>query len=129
MSVVICSICSRMKDERKGLLPARERYLGSHISKVEKIAKEQKRPFFILSGVYGFVAAEEGIPYYDHLLLPNEVLALTEKIRVQLKEHAVEEIHFYTKTKPNWRPYLNALQKASKSLDIHLVIHELSEED
>lgn len=129
MQIAVCSICSRVKDENKELLPARKRYLGSHVLKVEKIALEQKHPFFILSGVYGFISGEEKIPTYDHLLAEDEVSALAEKIQAQIEKSGASEIHFYTKNKPNWKPYRVALEQAAQSVNVELSVHELAEND
>ena len=127
--VAICSICSRAKKEDEGPLPAAQRYIGSHIAKVQKIAEEQRRPFFILSGVYGFVSAEEEIPYYDHLLVASEVGSLVTKIQAQLKQHGVEEVLFYTKNKPAWEPYLDALRQAANAIGVKLVVEEMGADD
>src|SRR5258706_4802441 len=108
----VCTIRSKEKRKDEGLLPARKRYIGSHISKVEKIAKEGSLRFFILSGCYGFISGDKGIPYYDYLLLEDKVENLALKVRSQLQEHGVEELNFYTKTKQNWLPYRNALSRA-----------------
>lgn len=127
--VVICSICSRAKRQDEGLLPARQRYTGSHIGRTEKVATNQKQPFFILSGVYGFISADESIPYYDHLLATEEVLQLASKIRGQLKECGVRELHFYTKNKTSWKPYQEALCLATEALGVSLFVHEMLEDD
>ena len=126
---VICSICSRAKKDDAGLLPAKDRYVGSHISKVRGFAKREGLPFFILSGVYGFISGDELIPYYDHLLVAHEVEALVPSLLKQLRKHEVEVLHFYTKTKPNWVPYRKALEEATKSLGIGLTVHELGDND
>ena len=124
--VVVCSICSRAKRYNQELLPARQRYTGSHISKVEEVARQKEQPFFILSGRYGFVSADEAIPYYDHLLTREEVNALAMKVRFQLKTHGVTECHFYTKRKSNWEPYLDVLIHAARALNVRLRVHELA---
>ncbi len=127
--IAICSICSHSKSEDEGLLPARQRYLGSHIPHVEGEAKQHGLPFFILSGVYGLLMAEEGISYYDHVLGAEEVLALASKVYKQLKHHALQELHFFTKSHLSWKLYLDVLQLATESLGVRLCVHELSEND
>lgn len=127
--IAICTICSRAKNEVEGLLPARQRYLGSHIPHVEGRARQHGLPFFILSGVYGLLAAEEGISYYDHVLGAEEILALAFKVYRQLKHHALQELHFFTESHPSWKPYLDVLQLATESLGVRLCVHELSESD
>ncbi len=131
LRTVVCTICSKEKIElhKKKLLPARIRYLGPHIPKVGRLAERSEMPFFILSGVHGFIFAEETIQHYDHLLVASEVSALSKKIQEQLKQQRVGYIHFYTKRKPNWAPYLKALQLAADALRIPIKVHELSDDD
>ena len=124
-----CSICSHEKREEEGLLPARERYLGSHIAKVEREASQEGLPFFILSGVYGLIPAEEGISYYDQSLTVVGVPFLTIKVHSQLRQYGLDAVHFFTKTKTSWEPYLEALKLATESLGVMLCIHELLEDD
>ncbi len=66
MSIAICTLCSRDKNEEVGLLPARERYVSERIRNVERIANELGVPFYIVSGKFGLLQADELIPYYDH---------------------------------------------------------------
>lgn len=124
---VICSICSREKAE--GLVPAGELYRGAHIRLVEGLAKAQDCPFFILSGVYGFVDAGQLIKSYDHLLQPDEVAALASTIEQQLAGHDIGEIEFYTKDKPNWWPYRQALELAAEKRAVCVQVHELGSND
>jgi hypothetical protein len=125
----VCTICSKEKRKDKGLLPARQRYTGSHISKVVEIAKKLSLPVFILSGKYGFIQAETKISYYDHQVSEDDVETLSFKVGSQIQNNGVEELNFYAKIKPTWLPYRNVLSRATKGLGIRLQIIELSEED
>jgi len=129
--IAICTVCSREKSDDADPVPARERYLGSHVALVAQYAAEQGLPFFILSGVYGFISAEAPILGYDHLFSESEVAALAPTVYLQLKKLGIEKIHFYTKTKPGWIPYRKVLEiaTATEGLAIQLHIHELSEGD
>lgn len=128
MNKVVCSICSREKDESNDDLPARLRYRGSHVAKVARYAQQEGLPFFILSGVYGFISEDERIEWYDHLLAADEVPALARKIEAQLRELKLQEVHFYTKRKPNWEPYLEALNRGAKMLGIRILVHYMGDE-
>ena len=127
--IAICTICSREKSEQEGLMPARRRYLGSHIAKVAEYAAKMELPLFIMSGRYGFISAKEPIQDYDHLLVAQEVTALSFTVYRQLRSLGLKEIHFFTKTKSTWAPYREALEPATQTLGIRLHIHELSEVD
>jgi hypothetical protein len=126
---VVCSICSRAKDDDKNLLPARKRYVGSHIAIVENNSKELGQPFYILSGLYGFISGDELIPDYDYLLDANRVPALVAKVTSQLLSAEVGEVRFYTKRKPNWEPYLLALTQATDTLGVKLTVKLLGDDD
>lgn len=126
---VVCTICSRDKDKDEMLVAARSRYTSSHIRKVERIADENCLPFFILSGLYGLISADEPIPHYDHVLGLSMVTDLHYRIHNQLAIHDIEKIHFYTKDKPAWQLYERALGLATEHLGVELVIHQLNTED
>ena len=90
-----------------------------------------KVPFFILSGVYGLLSAEEKIPDYDYELGVLGVEPLSVKIRTQLQLFGIQEIRFYTKLdKPKWTPYLHALLRAANTSQprVHVDIHKLEDE-
>lgn len=127
---IVCSICSREKDKSKGALPARERYLGSHIKIAEAAAQKDGLLFFILSGKYGLLSAYEVVEYYDYLLKEGDVMRLALRLHGQLIRSPlhIEEIRFYTKTKPAWWPYRDALQQAAGKAKIKLQVIELPDD-
>lgn len=128
MNRVICSICSREKDSRPGLLPARERYKGSHVTFVEKIAAKSRLRLFFLSGKLGVIDADSCIPVYDYLLAPEGVQSLSYDIWDQLESLGIEEIRFYTKHKPAWEPYLEALRLGAYAAGVKLVVELLPDD-
>jgi hypothetical protein len=127
--VVMCSICSREKDNREIPLPARIRYAGTHVASVEYQAKREQLPLYILSGLHGFISGDEEILNYDYLLTTKKVPELVQKLIPQLAALGVGEIRFYTKRKPNWEPYLLAIQQAADPLGIRLLVRNLAEND
>jgi len=124
----ICCICSRSKNHDPHPLPAVERYTGTHIKHVKTLAENQKNPFFVLSGVHGFIPGRSMIWNYDHLLQPNEVAALAHKIGQQLKYYGIKTLHFYTKDKPNWQPYLAALKQGAEVAGVQLHVNYLEDD-
>jgi hypothetical protein len=127
--VIVCSICSKVKSSEEGLVPARKRYQGSHIAKVEAMALEQGAPFFILSGKFGLLAAEDDVGNYDYLLIEEDVQELADKIQAKLYEHKIGVVHFYTKLKPQWEPYGKALSIACRTAKVGLTTHRLDPND
>lgn len=126
---IVCSICSRQKDPRKELLPARERYLGTHIRLVEGKAARRNLSFFVLSGKYGLIPGDECIEHYDYLLEADGVAELAKLIKNQLAAFNISKVCFYTKLKPNWEPYRTALQIASDAMGVEFSINELADTD
>ena len=126
---VVCSICSREKKQDVGLIPARQRYLGTHISLVEGKAARRNLSFFILSGARGLIPGDECIPYYDYLLEADKAPELAELIQLQLSAYNISKVYFYTKLKPNWEPYLEALRIGADASGVELSTNELAEND
>jgi hypothetical protein len=127
--VIVCSICSKVKSSEEGLVPARKRYQGSHIAKVEAMALEQGAPFFILSGKFGLLAGDDGVRNYDYLLADDGVQELTDKIQAKLYEHKIGVVYFYTKLKPQWELYGKALSTACQAAEVELRICRLDPND
>lgn len=126
---IVCSICSRQKKEGAGLLPARERYLGTHISKVEGVALRRNMSFFILSGVYGLIPGDEGIPNYDYLLEAGHAPRLAELIKAQFSAYNIGKVDFHTKLKSTWEPYLTALKIAADASGVEVAVTKLADSD
>lgn len=102
-------------------MPAKFRYLSSRISRVGDIAKSDGCPFYILSGEYGLISADKPIPYYDHLLVQDEVGELSSLVINQLGQCGCGDIDFYIKTDdPNWKLYREVLRKSTNSSGIKL---------
>ena len=125
---ILCTVCSHGKVRSSGLLPARARYTGSHIAAVDKIAQEQQLPFYVLSGLYGLIDAEEEVPFYDYLLQPEDVDSLVTALRMQIEQGNILEVHLYVKERPAWRPYLQALQQATDEMHIYFELHHLPDD-
>lgn len=71
--------------------------------------------FFILSGEYGLLALDEPIPYYDHLLVADEIEAHAFKLAEQIKRYSITQIVFFTLPVPldeKLAPYHAALRLA-----------------
>ena len=121
---VIVTICSKHKDNRPELLPARERYISEHVKKTEKIAKELELPFFILSGKYGLLDGDEMVSNYDYYLEMEAVDDLVKIVLTQLKKFNVTEIDFYMEDKESWIPYDITLKRATDLTKVALRIHQ-----
>ena len=127
-STILCTYCSFEKNRAPGLIPSIRRYKSKRILKIYKLAKEKDLEFRILSGKYGLISADEKIPWYDHLLVQEEIDSLSEIISNQLKASAIDRVIYYTKnieTNPATRSYLSAIQvgccKANVVLEIKII--------
>ncbi|MBC8423054.1 hypothetical protein H8E07_02930 [bacterium] len=91
-----CTYCSRDKRDDPGELPAIERYLDRRIRDVATRAEAAGELFLILSGEYGLLRADDPIPWYDHLLVADEVADLASIVEDQLRTLGVTELVYYS---------------------------------
>ena len=122
---ILCTICSKSKNETPGLLPARERYTGKHVIEAVRAASRRGLPLFFLSGEYGFISADTEIPFYDHYLHESEVAELTKQVTEQLTKKEITEVFFYTEHDESWKPYEDLLRAASSKAGVLLCLVHL----
>ncbi len=122
---VICTICSREKDQNQGFLPAHKRYLGEHIGLTEAVAVSERRPFFILSGMFGLVKADRDLPYYDKRLEWEQVEELAARVAQQIVWHRIKTIRYYSEPKDSWAPYTQVLRNACEQSQVGLILQAL----
>ena len=118
MAEVICTICSREKDQRPGLLRADKRYLGEHVKEAIMIARRERQPLFILSGKYGLISVRHESENYDRRLTYNGVATLSKVVAKQIKAAGIEAIWYYHKPEESWMPYLRLLMEAAKETKV-----------
>ncbi len=124
---IICTICSRNKDEAPGLVPAVKRYTGKHIPFAEALAKKSGPPLFFLSGKYGLISGQENIPYYDYRLEEDRLGELVKIIVGQIRKNKISEIEFYYEDKPSWVIYRRAIESAAEEAGIILLNNKFLE--
>ncbi len=93
---IFCTYCSAEKDQTESLLPAIERYRSDRIRRIYSSALACGQGFFILSGEYGLLKPNDPIPYYDHLLVLDEVESHSLKVAGHIKQHDITQIIFFT---------------------------------
>jgi len=116
-----CTYCSAEKRRDPAPLPAIERYLDRRIRRVAEGAGRAGAAFFILSGAYGLLEPQAPIPWYDHLLLDEEVEAMAERVAGQLAAAGVEELVFHTvgeDADPHTLPYRQVVERACAAADV-----------
>ena len=91
-----CTYCSAAKRDDPGMLPAIDRYLDRRIHDVAALAAAAGEHFLILSGEYGLLKPDDPIPWYDHLLRPDEVEDLVLPVTAQLTALGVNELIYYS---------------------------------
>lgn len=121
----VCTICCKEKREDPGLLPARQRYTNKRIDFAGQESARLGLPFLIFSGKYGVIDADYEIPWYDQILLPEDVPAMINLLTSQLQEKNVSNLIFIAEQKstPGWAPYYDALEQACKQLKIPITQH------
>jgi hypothetical protein len=93
---VFCTYCSAEKDASDALLPAIQRYRSDRIARIYSAALAAGCGFFILSGEFGLVDPNAPIPYYDHLLVADEIEAMAFRVAEQINQHGITQILFFT---------------------------------
>jgi len=118
-----CTYCSSRKRKCRGTLPAIRRYLSPRIGYVYRGSKRAGARFAILSGSFGLLGPYQKIPYYDHLLQPDEIRALLPQMAEYLKRKGCCAVRFYhepVRNFPQLRPYIRAIQLACRMADARL---------
>jgi len=136
MKTIFITYCSKEKDESSQVLQAIKRYKSNRILKVYEASKLVTTDFIILSGEFGLLKPSDEIPYYDHLLVMEEVNKYTEKLTKQLTEiinknkEKIKIIFFteYLKNDPNLKPYQISIKTACKNLNIEFMMIEMEKE-
>jgi len=131
MRVVFVTYCSRDKRDDEGDIFAIDRYISNRIMKVYESSKIVLADFMILSGEFGLLNKDDKIPYYDHLLVMEEVEDYIKKITGQILEKNIKKIIFFTESledDPNLKPYQISISKACKSLNVEFMMSEMSKE-
>jgi len=108
--------CCRRKSRKKGLLPARRRYLAGYVNDVLELSKSQGAGFLILSGKFGFLKENGKIPYYDKLLTYPDFDSLNRAVDRQYKKYKFKKAVFFhidTKTDGKVRTYVDFIKEFS----------------
>ena len=127
-----CTYCSASKSKESGNVPAIHRYQSSRIEKVYAAASQLELEFYILSGKFGLIPPQQPIPYYDHLLKPEEVHALTGLLAQQLHEYQITRLVYFTKPLASNRsllPYHDSLVTACRQAVLPFFVVELEDEN
>jgi hypothetical protein len=107
-----CTYCSNAKSKDEGEIPAIKRYRDPRIRKVCEAASILEIEFYILSGEFGLIPPDRPIPWYDHLLLPEEVDELVERMVAQIRHYKIDGVTYFTNAidnDPNLAPYHSAI--------------------
>jgi len=123
-----CTYCSAEKETDAEPLPALRRYRSERIERISRAARDAGCGFYILSGEYGLLDPDEKIPYYDHLLVADEVEAHAAKLTEQIKRYEITQIVFFTlpvSQDKKLAPYHAALRLACTLASIPLAFVEI----
>ncbi len=129
---IFCTYCSRDKSDAPDLISAIQRYQSQRINRVYAAASQVGLDFFILSGEFGLLPAQQPIPWYDHLLLPEEVEGLSVRMAQQIRDHEISGVVYFTRSSnqdPNVQPYRNAITAACTQTSKPLFIIEQDMDD
>ncbi len=125
---VLCSYCSAAKSRDEGPLAAVQRYDSDRLCALHRRGVAEGTPLHILSGRYGLLASDEPIPWYDHLLGPSEVAAMSGQVARSLRSLGVTTVEYHTASValvPQVGPYLEVMRAACAEARVALVVVEL----
>jgi len=123
-----CTYCSRDKIAEPGDLPAIRRYQDSRIEKVYAAASKLGLEFYILSGEFGLLHPQQPIQWYDHLLKPEEVSSLADRVAGQLRDYRITGLVYFTESfaqDPNAIPYHDAIVAACSRTRLPMLVIDL----
>ncbi len=126
-----CTYCSAFKSQAPGNIPAIQRYRSLRIQKVGQAAAELGLGFYILSGEFGLLPPQQPIPFYDHLLRPEEVPAMVERVAKQFREFGVTGLVYFTRPLTSSRellPYYEVIKSACLREALPLFAVKLADE-
>ena len=125
-----CTYCSNQKEEQAGLMPAIERYQSQRIAHIATQTQANQQNFYILSGEYGLIKSKDEIPWYDHLLVTNEVENMTSRVQAQLQTEGITSLEYFTADpaqQPAVQAYLDVITTACSRQKISLAVTMLDE--
>jgi hypothetical protein len=81
--------------------------------------------FFILSGKFGLVEQSQPIPWYDHLLVPDEISTLAALVTQQLRGQGLTVLRYFTGSPASdaqLMPYLQVIVSACSAAGVDLQV-------
>ncbi len=130
ITTIFSTYCSKEKREDKEDIKSIDRYISNRILKVFKTSLLLDVEFRILSGEFGLLKADDKIPYYDHLLIKEELPEYINKLYNQLKSLDIKQFIFFSESllvDSNLEPYQIAIRTVCERLNIDFSIIELSQ--
>ena len=132
MTTAYATYCSAPKREDPGLLPAVERYRSARIAEIDRLATESGARFLILSGSFGLLDRHTPIPWYDHLLSPDEIPEMASRAEDWLRLEGISQIVWYSvdpAIDPNVTRYATVLELATEALQIPFRFERVEADD
>ncbi len=93
---LFATYCSANKRPDSGNLPALDRYISDRIAGVYANARTAGHQFGILSGQFGLIAPDQPIPDYNHLLQPNEIDVMANRVSTTLQQWEITTIKWFS---------------------------------
>jgi len=120
-----CTYCSAPKRDTAGEIPAVERYQSERIARLAETARREGCPMWIVSGRYGLLEPNTPIPWYDKLLLDEDVEGLVSVCAESLERAGVKRLMYHTASldlAPEVTAYLRLVRLACKAVSVELEV-------
>jgi len=127
---IYCTICCKEKRNDKEPIESINRYISERIKSIYEKSKKDAVEFRILSGKFGLLKLNEKIPNYDYQLFAKKVPEMVQIVCKQLSSQNIGKVIFFAgnpKLNPDWKPYINLIQKSCSNLDIFLEMKYIQE--
>ncbi|MEM5773560.1 MAG: prolyl oligopeptidase family serine peptidase, partial [Anaerolineaceae bacterium] len=114
------------------LLPALERYQGTHLQQVYQHAKRDQAAFFVFSGEFGLVDADFPVPPDERPLMVEDLTTMAQSVAERLCDEGIKRVVLHTApAKQNaWvLMYLGCLQAAAGMTGSFSVEHVENKEE
>ncbi len=90
------ALCSVEKATQEGEIPAIRRYTARRIQTVAQWAGRDHADFRIFSGKFGLLQPETPIPWYDHVLTPENIPAMARQAAEKIKAAGWKKLVVFT---------------------------------
>ncbi len=126
---IFCTYCTGNKNQSANTMRTLDLYISNRIASTHIAATSLGLPFYILSGKYGLVDAEQHISHYDQRLSQEAVAKHAHTLAKQIQHIGINKIVFFhlpTSIDKYNKAYIDCMIFATKLSNIDLSLIEIT---